>query len=130
MTACIGSLSIMDIESDRMKKFVKKSVFDSEINEKKIGFENLTSIEAFQQGKFPEELVEKFKTPEVLQDKSLFADIEAKHKELLEGRPLPELLENSELIGNLEEIKPPTMGKLYEEKRSKEPSLKDKRTTE
>jgi len=120
----------MDIESDRMKKFVKKSVFDSEINEKKIGFENLTSIEAFQQGKFPEELVEKFKTPEILQDKSLFVDIEAKHKELLEGRPLPELLENSELIENLEEIKPPTMGKLYEEKKSKELSLKDKRTTE
>ena len=120
----------MDIESDRMKKFVKKSVFDSALNEKRAGFADLTNIEAFQQGKFPEKLVEKFKSPEILPDKSIFADIEAKNKELLEERPLPELLENSELIGNLEEIKPPAMGKLYEEKKSKELSLKDKRTTE
>ena len=120
----------MDIESDRMKKFVKKSVFNSEINEKKVGFEDLANIEAFRQGKFPEKLVEKFKAPEALPDKLLFADLEAKHKELLEDRPLPELLENSELIENLEQIIPPAMGKLYNEKKSKEISLKDKRTTE
>ena len=120
----------MDIESDRLKKFLKKSVFEPELSEKNIPSENLTNIEAFQQGKFPEKLVEQFKTPETLPDKSLFADIEAKHKEILEGRPLPELLENSELIDNLDDVKPPTMGNLYEEKKDKDLSLKDKRTTE
>ena len=36
---------------------------------------------------------------------------------MLEGRPLPELLENSQLIENLEdELKPPVMGNIYEEK--------------
>ena len=72
----------MDIENDRMKKFLKKSALEPELYEKKIGSDNLTNIEAFQQGKFPEKLVEKFKTPETLPDKSLFADIEAKHKEI------------------------------------------------
>jgi len=120
----------MDIENDRMKKFLKKSALEPELYEKKIGSDNLTNIEAFQQGKFPEKLVEKFKTPETLPDKSLFADIEAKHKEILEGRPLPELLENSEFIADLENLKTPAMGKLYEEKKDKELSLKDKRTTD
>ena len=120
----------MDIERDRLKKFLKKSVFESELSRKNIDSENLTNIEAVQQGKFPEKLVEQFKTPETLQDKTLFADIEAKHKEILEGRPLPELLRNSELIDNLEDIKPPTMGNLYEEKKDKDLSLKDKRVTE
>ena len=120
----------MDIENDRMKKFMKKSVFESENNEKMIDYEHLTNIEAFRQGKFPDKLVEKFKAPEALPNKSIFADIEAKHNEILGDRPLPELLENSELIENLEEIRLPAMGKLYEEKKSKEISLKDKRTTD
>ena len=44
----------MDIENDRLKKFLKKSVFEPELSEKNIPSENLTNIEAFQQGKFPE----------------------------------------------------------------------------
>ena len=54
----------MDIENDRLKKFLKKSVFEPELSEKNIPSENLTNIEAFQQGKFPEKLVEQFKTPQ------------------------------------------------------------------
>jgi len=120
----------MEYDSDKMKKFAKRSEFESELNEKKSEFETLTNIEAFQQGKFPEKLIEEFKTPESLPDNSLFAEIETKHNEILKGRPLPELLENSEMIGELEEINPPAMGKLYEEKKNHEYSSKDKRVTE
>ena len=39
------------------------------------------------------------------------------HKRLLELRPTPELLESANLIGKLEDLRPPEMGELYEEKR-------------
>ena len=121
----------MEYNNDKMKKFAKKSEFETELDEKKIGFERLTNIEAFQQEKFPEKLIEEFKTPENLPDKPLLLEIESKHREILEGRPLPELLENSEMIGYLEEeINHPTMGKLYEDKKNKEYASKDKSLTE
>ena len=120
----------MEYNNDKMKKFAKKSEFETELDEKKIGFERLTNIEAFQQEKFPEKLIEEFKTPENLPDKPLLLEIESKHREILEGRPLPELLENSEMIGYLEEINPPTMGKLYVDKKNKEYASKDKSLTE
>ena len=123
---------MMETEDDKLRKFARKSEFESEIDSKKIGFETLTNLEAFQQGKFPENLVEEFKPPpDSLPNNILFSEIESKHKEILEGRPLPELLENSQLIKNLEdELKPPAMGKIYEEKKEYKISSEDKRTTE
>ena len=48
----------------------------------------------------------------------IMKEIEAKHIEILKDRPLPELLDSSEMVETLKEIKPPAMGKLYEEKES------------
>ena len=122
---------MMETEGDKLKKFARKSEFESEIDSKKIDFETLTNLEAFQQGKFPENLVEEFKPPDSLPDSILFSEIEVKHKEILERRPSPELLENSQLIGKLEdELKPPAMGNIYEEKEKYKFSSEDKRTTE
>ncbi len=122
---------MMETEDDKLRKFARKSEIESEIDSKKISPETLTNLEAFQQGKFPENLVEEFKTPDSLPNSILFSEIESKHKEMLEGRPLPELLENSQLIENLEdELKPPVMGKIYEEKEKYKISSEDKRTTE
>ena len=122
---------MMETEDDKLRKFARKSEFESEIDSKKISPETLTNLEAFQQGKFPENLVEEFKPPDSLPNNILFSEIESKHKEMLEGRPLPELLENSQLIENLEdELKPPAMGKIYEDKNEYKISSDDKRTTE
>ena len=122
---------MMKTEDDKLRKFARKGEFESEIDSKKISPETLTNLEAFQQGKFPENLVEEFKPPDSLPNSILFSEIESKHKEMLEGRPLPELLENSQLIENLEdELKPPAMGKIYEEKEKYKISSEDKRTTE
>ena len=122
---------MMETEDEKLKKFSRKSEIESEMDSKKIGLETLTNLEAFQQGKFPENLVEKFKPPDSLPNSVLFSEIESKHKEILEERPLPELLENSRLIENLEdERKPPVMGKIYEEKEKYKISSEDKRTTE
>ena len=122
---------MMETEEDKLKKFARKSEFESEIDSKKISPETLTNLEAFQQGKFPENLVEEFKPPDSLPNSSIFSEIESKHKEMLAGRPLPELLENSQLIENLEdELKPPSMGKIYQEKEKYKISSEDKRTTE
>ena len=122
---------MMETEDDKLRKFARKSEFESEIDSKKISPETLTNLEAFQQGKFPENLVEEFKPPDSLPNNILFSEIESKHKEMLKGRPLPELLENSQLIENLEdELKPPAMGNIYEEKEKYKISSEDKRTTE
>ena len=122
---------MMETEDDKLKKFARKSEFELEIDSKKISPETLTNLESFQQGKFPENLVEEFKPPDSLPNSILFSEIESKHKEMLEGRPLPELLENSQLIENLEdELKPPAMGKIYQEKEKHKISSEDKRTTE
>ena len=124
---------IMEPDDEKLKKFARKSEIESRIDSKEIskeiGLETLTNFEAFQQGKFPENLVEEFRTPDSLPSDVLVGEIEAKHKEILEGRPLPDLLENSELVGNLEDLKPPAMGKLYEEKKNHRISSKDERST-
>ena len=46
--------------------------------------------------------------------------------ELLKDRPLPDLLENSELIGKLNQINSPSLGKFYEEKKVDETMKKEK----
>ena len=122
---------MMEMDEDKLRKFARKSEFGSEIDSKNSDFETLTNLEIFQQGKFPENLVEEFKPPDNLPNNILFGEIESKHKEILKERPLPKLLENSQLIDNLEnDLKPPVMGKIYKEKEKYKITSEDKRTTE
>ena len=111
---------IMNSEKDEIKKYLKTSSISAEINKDEDGHKLMTNIEAFHEGKFPENLTEKFKVPPTLNSESLINNIELQHKDLLENRPTPELLESANLIGNLEDLRSPAMGNLYEEKRLSE----------
>ena len=57
-------------------------------------------------------------------------EIEKKHAEILDKRPIPELLESANLIDTLQELKPPAMGKLYDEKKNTKGKQKSKFLTE
>ena len=111
---------IMNSEKDEIKKYLKTSSISAEINKDEDGPKLMTNIEAFHEGKFPENLTEKFELPPTLNFESLINNIELQHKDLLENRPTPELLESANLIGNLEDLRSPAMGNLYEEKRLSE----------
>ena len=106
----------METDKEELKKYLKKSSIESNLNEKEIGLELKTNIEAFEQGRFPEKLLEEVKNSDSSDNNDIIKEIEAKHTEILKDRPLPELLDSSELIETLKEIKPPVMGKLYEER--------------
>ncbi len=107
----------MDSEKEEIKKYLKTSSVKAESNIDKDKPELMTNIEAFHEGKFPKNLAEKFENPPNLKTESLINNIELEHKRLLELRPTPELLESANLIGKLEDLRPPEMGELYEEKR-------------
>ncbi len=53
-------------------------------------------------------------------------EIKPKHYELLKDRPIPEMLDNSQMIGNLKTVETPTLGKFYEEKKVDETMKKEK----
>ena len=106
----------MESDKEELKKYLKKSSIDSNPDEKEIGFELKTNFESFKEGRFPEKLLEEVKNSDRSDSNDIIKEIEAKHNEILKDRPLPELLESSELIETLKEIKPPVMGKLYEER--------------
>ena len=106
----------METDKEKLKKYLKKSSIVSNLDEKEIGLKLKTNIEAFEQGRFPEKLLEEVKNSDSSDNNDIIKEIEAKHTEILKDRPLPELLESSELIETLKEIKPPVMGKLYEER--------------
>ena len=99
---------------------MKKSSIESNLNEKEIGLELKTNFEAFEKGRFPEKLLEEVKNSDSFNNNDIMKEIEAKHIEILKDRPLPELLESSEMVETLKEIRPPAMGKLYEEKKKLE----------
>lgn len=111
---------IMDSEKEEIKKYLKTSSIKAELEQDEEGPQLMTNIEAYHEGKFPDRLVEKFESPPSLKSESVINKIELEHKELLKGRPIPEFLESVELIGNLEDLRSPAMGKLYEEKRLSE----------
>ena len=96
---------------------MKKSSIETNLDKKEIGLELKTNFEAFEQGRFPEKLLEEVKNSDSFNNNDIMKEIEAKHIEILKDRPLPELLESSEMVETLKEIKPPAMGKLYEEKK-------------
>ena len=77
-----------------------------------------TNIETLQEGKFPEKLLDEVNLPNSLNNNEIMKEIEAKHTDILKQRPMPELLESAELIDTLQDISPPAMGKLYEEKKT------------
>ena len=106
----------MEADKEELKKYLKKSSIESKLDEKEIGFELKTNFEAFEEGRFPEKLLEEVKNSDSFNSNDIMKEIESKHTEILKGRPIPELLESSEMVETLKEIKPPAMGKLYEEK--------------
>ena len=106
----------METDKEELKKYLKKSSIESNLDKKEIGLELKTNFEAFEQGRFPEKLLEEVKNSDSFNSNDIMKEIEAKHTEILKGRPMPELLESAEMIESLQEIKPPAIGKLYEEK--------------
>ena len=116
----------MDFNKHKKNNFLKENNFE---NEKKPSVENidiLTNIEAFELGKFPDNLIEKVTLPKLDKENYIDSVIKPKHLEILEKRPLPEMLDNSKLIGNLKQVESPALGKFYEEKKIDETMKKQK----
>ena len=122
----------MEFNKQKINKFVKKSAIDSDPlpnkeNEKLIKEgKTLSNIEAFELGKFPDNLVEKVSLPEIDRKDYIDSEIKPKHSELLKGRPVPDMLENSKLVSKLKQIESPSLGKFYEEKKVDETMKKEK----
>ena len=108
---------IMESEKEEIEKYLKKGSVKADFDRYEEKPELMTNIEAFEQGKFPGNLAEKFENPPALNSESIIGNIELEHKKMLEERPIPELLDSANLIGNLEDLRSPVMGKLYEEKK-------------
>ena len=122
----------MEFNEQKINKFVKKSAIDSDPltnkeNDNLIKDGNiLTNIEAFELGKFPDNLVEKVSLPEMELKSYIDTEIKPKHLELLKNRPVPDMLENSKLVGKLKQVESPSLGKFYEEKKVDETMKKEK----
>ena len=122
----------MEFNKQKINKFVRKSAIDNDplpnneddkfIKEGK----TLSNIEAFELGKFPDNLVEKVSLPEIDRKDYIDSEIKPKHLELLKDRPIPDMLENSKLVGKLKQIDSPSLGKFYEEKKVDETMKKEK----
>ena len=109
----------MNSDKDELKKYLKVSSIDSDFDKKEIGLELKTNFEALQEGRFPEKLLDEVKNSNTFGNSEIIKEIETNHAKILENRPIPELLDTADLINGLEELKPPAMGKLYEEKKGK-----------
>ena len=122
----------MEFNKQKINKFVKKSAIDSDPlpnkeDEKLIkDGKTLSNIEAFELGKFPDNLIEKVSLPEIDRKDYIDSEIKPKHLELLKNRPVPDMLENSRLVGKLKQIDSPSLGKFYEEKKVDETMKKEK----
>ena len=122
----------MEFKEQKTNKFIKKSALDSDplpIKERDIPIKDgkvLSNIEAFELGKFPDNLVDKVSLPEIVSKDYIDSEIKPKHLELLKDRPLPEMLENSKLVGKLKRVDSPSLGKFYEEKKVDETMKKEK----
>lgn len=122
----------MEFNKQKINKFVKKSAIDSDPlpikeDEKLIkDGKTLSNIEAFELGKFPDNLVEKVSLPEIDRKDYIDSEIKPKHLELLKDRPMPDMLESSKLVGKLKQIESPSLGKFYEEKKVDETMKKEK----
>ncbi len=120
----------MDNKDKELKKYVKTSPINTELENKSIGLELKTNIEAFQEGSFPEKLIDEIRLPQISVNDEIQKEIEEKHANILDERPIPDLLETADLIDSLKDLKAPLMGKLYEEKVKEKPDLNKKFTAE
>ncbi len=116
----------MDFNKQKKNNYLKKNNFENRMNSNAEDIEILTNIEAFELGKFPDNLVEKVTLPKLDQENYIESEIKPKHLEILEKRPLPEMLDNSKLVGNLKQVESPSLGKFYEEKKIDETMKKEK----
>ena len=108
---------LMNSDKDELKKYLKESSIDSELDKKEIGLKLKTNFEALNEGRFPEKLLDEVENSDSFGNGEIMKEIEMNHTKILENRPIPELLDTADLINNLEDLKPPIMGKLYEEKK-------------
>tara|TARA_B100001146_G_scaffold189907_1_gene174631 strand:+ start:393 stop:758 length:366 start_codon:yes stop_codon:yes gene_type:complete len=120
----------MNNKDEELKKYTKNSPINTESEEKDFGLELKTNIEAFHDGNFPEKLIDEIKLPQISVNNEIQKEIEAKHANILDERPVPNLLETADLIDQLKDLKAPVMGKLYDEKVKKKPDLNKKITAE
>ena len=116
----------MEFNKHKTNKFIKKSDIDKEQIPETDNKKLLTNIEAFGLGEFPKHLVEKVKLPEMNRENYIDNEIKPKHLELLKNRPIPEMLDNSKIIGNLKQVESPSLGQFYEEKKVDETMKKEK----
>ena len=116
----------MDFNKHKKNNYLKENNFENENKPNVEDIEILTNIEAFELGKFPDNLVEKVTLPRLDQENYIESEIKPKHSEILQKRPLPEMLDNSKLIGNLKQVESPSLGKFYEEKKIDETMKKEK----
>ena len=108
----------MNSDKDELKKYLKVSSIDSDFDKKEIGLETKTNFETLEEGRFPDKLLDETKNYDTFGNSEIIKEIEMNHAKILKNRPIPELLDTADLINNLEDIKPPVMGKLYEEKKN------------
>ena len=116
----------MDFNKHKTNKFIKKNNIDEEHIPKNESTKLLTNIQALELGEFPENLIEKVNLPEMANENYIDTEIKPKHSEILEGRPMPKMLDNSKLIENLKKVESPALGKFYEEKKTDETMDKEK----
>ena len=120
----------MESDKEELKKYLKTSSIEENVDKKDIGLELKTNYEALQEGTFPKKLLEEINLTDTLNGSEIIKEIESKHAEILKERPIPELLKSAELIDSLQGLKPPAMGKLYDEKKNTKVKQKSKFLTE
>ena len=67
----------METDKEKLKKYLKKSSIESNLDEKEIGLKLKTNIEAFEQGRFPEKLLEEVKNSDSSDNNDIIKEIEA-----------------------------------------------------
>ena len=116
----------MDFNKHKTNKFIKKNNIDEEDIPKNESTKLLTNIQAFELGEFPENLIEKVNLPKMTNENYIETEIKPKHSRILKDRPVPKMLENSKLLGELKRVESPNLGKFYEEKKANEAMNKEK----
>jgi len=109
----------MGFDEDTLKKYAKKSSIETNLQEHSHPLSVESNINALNKDTFPKELLEKFKEPEIKVQEHILKEIEGRHTEILANRPLPELLENVNLVSPPDNLKKPKMGSLYKQKKEK-----------
>ena len=107
----------MGFDEDTLKKYAKKSSIETNLEEHSHPLPVESNIDALNKHMFPKKLLEKFKEPEIKVQEHILKEIEGKHAEILANRPLPQLLENVNLVSPPDNSKKPKMGSLYEQKK-------------